>query len=91
MEHESLTKKDVLVMAISAFILVDVTGHHTKSAYKTMMRIQGVKALSAVTGPHDLIAQIEAETIEELNEIVLSRIRGIDGVVKTSTALVLNL
>ncbi len=78
-------------MSISAFILIDVTGNHTKSAYKTIMRIQGVKSLAAVTGPHDLIAQIEAETIEELNDIVLSRIRSIDGVLKTSTALVLNL
>ncbi len=78
-------------MPISGFILIDVTGNHTKSAYKTIMRIQGVKSLAAVTGPHDLIAQIEADTIEELNDIVLSRIRSIDGVIKTSTALVLNL
>ena len=78
-------------MPISAFILIDVTGNHTKSAYKTIMRIQGVKTLAAVTGPHDLIAQIEAATIEELNNIVLSRIRSIDGVLKTSTAIVLNL
>ncbi|GJL50599.1 Lrp/AsnC family transcriptional regulator [Candidatus Nitrospira salsa] len=76
-------------MSISAFILIDVTGNHTKSAYKTIMRIQGVQSLAAVTGAHDLIAQIEAETIEELHDIVLSRIRSIDGVLKTSTALVL--
>ena len=78
-------------MAISAFVLIDVTGNHTKSAYKTLTRIQGVKALYPVTGPHDIIAQIEAETIEELNELVVSRIRGVDGIVKTNTALVLNL
>ncbi len=78
-------------MPVSGFILIDVKGNHTKSAYKTITRIQGVKSLAAVTGPHDLIAQIEAETIEELNDIVLSRIRSIDGVIKTNTALVLNL
>jgi len=78
-------------MAISAFVLIDVTGNHTKSAYKTLTRILGVKSLHAVTGPFDLIAQIEAETIEELNEIVLSRIRSVDGITKTSTALVLKM
>lgn len=78
-------------MPISAFVLIDVTGNHTKSAYKTLTRIQGVKALYPVTGPHDIIAQVEAETIEELNELVVSRIRGVDGIVKTNTALVLNL
>lgn len=78
-------------MAISAFVLIDVTGDHTKSAYKTLTRILGVKSLYAVTGPFDLIAQVEAETIEELNEIVLSRIRSVDGITKTSTALVLKM
>jgi DNA-binding Lrp family transcriptional regulator len=78
-------------MGISAFVLIDVTGNHTKSAYKTLTRIQGVKSLHAVTGPFDLIAQVEAETIEELNEIVLSRIRSVDGITKTSTALVLKM
>ena len=78
-------------MAISAFVLIDVTGNHTKSAYKTLTRIQGVNSLHAVTGPFDLIAQVEAETIEELNDIVLSRIRSVDGVTKTSTALVLKM
>ena len=78
-------------MAISAFVLIDVTGNHTKSAYKTLTRIQGVKSVYAVTGPFDLIAQVEAETIEELNDIVLSRIRSVDGIVKTSTALVLKM
>ena len=78
-------------MAISAFILIDVTGNHTKSAFKTLTRIQGVKTLHAVTGPFDLIAEVEAETIEELNDIVLSRIRSVDGIMKTSTALVLKM
>jgi hypothetical protein len=32
-------------MAISAFVLIDTTGNHTKSAYKTLTRIEGVKAL----------------------------------------------
>jgi DNA-binding Lrp family transcriptional regulator len=78
-------------MAISAFVLIDTTGNHTKSAYKTLTRIQGVKAVYPVTGPHDLIAQIEAETIEELHDTVMAGIRGVDGVTKTNTAIVLNL
>jgi len=78
-------------MAVSAFVLIDVSGDRTKSAYKTIKRIQGVKTLYAVTGPHDLIAQIETETIEGLNELVLSSIRSVDGIVKTNTAIVLNL
>ena len=77
-------------MAVSAFIMVDVEGDHTKSAYKTITRIPLVKKVDAVTGPFDLVVQIEADTLESLNELVLSRIRSVDGVVKTSTAIILN-
>ena len=77
-------------MAISAFVLIDTTGNHTKSAYKTLTRIQGVKAVFPVTGPYDLIAQVDADTIEELNDLVMVRIRGVDGITKTNTAIVLN-
>lgn len=78
-------------MPIEAFVLMETTGNHTKSAYKTLTRIQGVKAIFPVTGPYDLIAQIEADTLEDLNELIMTRIRSVDGVVKTNTAIVLNL
>ena len=76
-------------MSISAFVLIDVRGDHTKSAYKTITRIEGVQTIYAVTGPYDLIVKVEAESIEHLNDLVLSRIRSVDGVIKTSTAIVL--
>ncbi len=72
-------------MAISAFVLIDTTGNHTKTAYKTLTRIQGIKAVYPVTGPYDLIAQVEAETFEELNDLIMVRLRGVDGITKTNT------
>ena len=30
-------------MGVSAFILIEVAGDHTKSAYKTIQRMSGVK------------------------------------------------
>ena len=78
-------------MSISAFVLVDVTGDHTKSAYKTITRMTGVKSVYAVTGNHDLIIFVETESIETLGDLVLSKIRAIDGVTKTMTSLVLNI
>lgn len=76
-------------MSISAFVFVDVVGDHTKSALKTITRIDGVKTVWPVTGPYDLIVQIEAESVEKMNDGILSRIRTVDGVTKTSTAIVL--
>lgn len=78
-------------MSISAVVLVDVTGDHTKSAYKTITRMTGVKAAYAVTGDHDLIIIVETDTIETLGDLILSKIRSIDGVTKTMTSIVLNI
>ncbi|MGH7254748.1 MAG: Lrp/AsnC family transcriptional regulator [Nitrospirales bacterium] len=78
-------------MAVSAFVLIDVTGDHTKSAHKTITRLEGVKSVYTVSGPHDLIVHVEADTMEQLSELILSRIRAVDGVTKTMTAVVLNL
>jgi len=77
-------------MALSAFILIEVAGDHTKSAYKTIQRIAGVKAAYPVSGNYDLIVQVEAENMETLSELLMSKIRAVDGVIKTNTCLVLN-
>lgn len=76
-------------MAVSAFILIDVTGDHTTSAHKTITRIEGVKVVYEISGPHDLLVQAEADSVEALHEYTLSRIRQVDGVTKTLTCFVL--
>jgi DNA-binding Lrp family transcriptional regulator len=77
-------------MALSAFILIEVAGDHTKSAYKTVQRISGVKAAYTVSGNYDLIVQVETENMEELSDLLMSKIRAVDGVIKTNTCIVLN-
>jgi len=78
-------------MALSAFILIEVAGDHTKSAYKTIQRISGVKAAYTVSGNYDLIVQVEAENMESLSSLLLSNILAVDGVTKTNTCFVLNI
>ncbi len=77
-------------MALSAFILIEVAGDHTKSAFKTIQRISGVKAAYTVSGNYDLIVQVEAENLEALSDLLMSKIRAVDGVIKTNTCFVLN-
>jgi DNA-binding Lrp family transcriptional regulator len=77
-------------MSVAAFVLIDVAGDHTKSAFKTITRMEGVKSVYAVTGAHDLIVHVETDTIQNLSELILSKIRSIDGVTKTMTSIVLN-
>ncbi|TLY36204.1 MAG: Lrp/AsnC family transcriptional regulator [Nitrospirae bacterium] len=77
-------------MGISAFILIEVTGDHTKSVFKTIQRMAGVKAAYMVSGSYDLLVQVEADSLEALSDLLLSKIRSVDGVTKTTTCMVLN-
>lgn len=77
-------------MAIEAFVLINVSGDHTKSAYKTITRITGVKEVYAVTGVYDIIAHVESEDINSLSDLIVSKIRAIDGVTRTMTCVTLN-
>jgi DNA-binding Lrp family transcriptional regulator len=76
-------------MAFEAFILINVTGDHTKSAYKTITRMEGVKAAYMVTGVYDMIVHVTAKDLNHLGDVILSNIRAIDGVTQTMTCLVL--
>jgi len=77
-------------MAVQAFVLIDVTGDHTKSAHKTITRIEGVKAVYEISGPYDLIVLTEGESLQLLHEHTIARIRQVDGVTKTLTCFVLD-
>ena len=76
-------------MGFESFIFVNVTGDHTKSAYKTIARIEGVKAVFMVTGIYDIIVQVAARDMAHLGESILPNLRAIDGITRTVTCLVL--
>ena len=74
-------------MALGAFIIVDVVGDHTRSCQQTLSRITGVQKVYTVCGDHDLIVRVEVETLQELRDETLARIRCVEGITKTTTCL----
>jgi DNA-binding Lrp family transcriptional regulator len=77
-------------MAQGAFIFINVSGDHTRSVHTTIQRFAGVKAVYTVTGAYDIIVQVETESFQSLGDLILSKIRAIDGVTQTVTCLVLS-
>ncbi len=59
-----------------------------KEVRDALRRIKGVKAADMVTGRYDVIAIIEEESYENTFKTVLDKIRGIKGITKTETDLV---
>lgn len=74
-------------MATFAYILIEVTADKTKGVLTKLQKVKGVTAVHAVTGPFDIIATIEAKDVKDLGDIVLSKIRTINGIEKTITCV----
>jgi DNA-binding Lrp family transcriptional regulator len=53
--------------------------------------IDGVDAAEDVTGPYDVIVRAEADTMDELGKLVVSRVQMIDGITRTLTCPVVHL
>jgi len=71
-----------------AFIMIDVNPGSELRVQQAVSKLAGVKMVYQVTGEHDMIAFVDAEPYEEF-AVILSTIRGIDGVRDTDSHLVL--
>jgi DNA-binding Lrp family transcriptional regulator len=78
-------------VSTQAFVLIDVMVGRTKDILKALVGMEGVKSAHAVTGPHDIIALVEGENLKSLSDGVLSRIRGVKGVIRTLTCMVIDI
>ncbi len=71
-----------------AFILMETTVGRTREVVTVLSRLQGIKTVDTVTGPYDIIAVIEAETLNEIGDLVTAHIHPIAGISRTVTCLV---
>ena len=74
-------------MAVSAYVLIRVEADKTKGAFETLTKLKEVKTAHTVTGPFDIIILVEAKNLHELGEVILTRIRGAEGVSRTMTCV----
>ncbi len=74
-------------MAAKAFVLIETAVGRTKEVATALRRLKGVKSVDPVTGPYDVIAIIEAETLNDIGDIVTERIHPTPGISRTVTCL----
>jgi len=72
-----------------AFVLMETAVGRTKEVTAGLKQVKGVKSVDTVTGPYDIIAIIEAETLSEIGDIVTQKIHPIGGISRTVTCLAL--
>jgi DNA-binding Lrp family transcriptional regulator len=76
---------------VEAIVLVQVKVGVSSAVAQAVGEMGGVTEAYVVTGPYDIIARVEADSIDELGRMVVSSIQAIDGVSRTLTCPILSL
>ena len=71
-------------MAIG-FVLVHAAPAHEHKVYTKLSKVSEVVEVHPLFGEYDLIVKVEPEDFEKLGDIVVNKIRSIDGVIDTKT------
>ena len=74
-------------MAAKAFVLIETAVGKTKEVVAAIRQLKGVVSVDSVTGPYDVIAIIEGETLNDIGELVTAKIHPIGGISRTVTCL----
>jgi len=78
-------------MAIKAYVLIQTEVGKSAHVSTEVAQLEGVISAVDVTGPYDVIVQLEADSIDDLGKIVVSRMQLTDGITRTLTCPIVNL
>ena len=74
-------------MAAKAFVLIETAVGRNKEVATALEHLKGIKSVDVVTGPYDIIAVIEAASLNDVGDIVTGKIHPIAGISRTVTCL----
>ena len=74
-------------MTAKAFVLIETAVGKTKEVVAKISQLEGVKSVDPVTGPYDVIAIVEAESLNNIGDLVTSKIHPVSGISRTVTCL----
>ncbi|MEM3517031.1 MAG: Lrp/AsnC ligand binding domain-containing protein [Candidatus Bathyarchaeia archaeon] len=72
-----------------AFVLINSEIGAEDEVVKELKKIENVKEAYVVYGVYDIVAKVEAETMDKLKEVVTWKIRRLDKVRSTLTMIVM--
>jgi DNA-binding Lrp family transcriptional regulator len=75
---------------VQAYILIQTDVGRAASVASAIARLEGVAMAEDVTGPYDVIARVEAQTVDELGKLVIAKIQDVEGITRTLTCTVVH-
>ena len=76
-------------MAVKAFVLIETAVGKTKDVVAKIRELEAVRSVDPVTGPYDIIAVIEAKSLNEIGDLVTGTIHPVPGISRTVTCVVI--
>ena len=76
---------------VTAYVLIQAEVGTAGRVASAAAEINGVQQAQPVTGPYDVIIRAEAQSIDDLGRLVVSRVQAINGVTRTLTCPVVHL
>jgi DNA-binding Lrp family transcriptional regulator len=78
-------------MTVTAYVLIQTEVGRAERVAKAARDITGVVTSDNVAGPYDVIVKAEADTLDDLGQLVVSAIQQVDGITRTFTCPIVNL
>jgi DNA-binding Lrp family transcriptional regulator len=72
-----------------AYVLINTEPKHMENVVSTLEKLDAVVEIFPVYGVYDVVAKVQADTMEKLKDIVTWKVRSLDEVRSTITMLVL--
>ena len=74
-------------MKVKAFVLIETAPGKSNAVTAALKQLEGVKSADLVTGPYDVIAIVEGETLNDVGGLVTGKIHSIEGITRTVICL----
>ncbi len=75
---------------VHAYILIQTQVGQSSKVASAIADLPGVTVAEDVTGPYDVIARIEAVSIDELGALVIAKIQNVPYITRTTTCTVVH-
>jgi DNA-binding Lrp family transcriptional regulator len=90
-DNYDATRDEEVTVAVRAYVLIQTEVGKAAAVASKVGEIAGVVLAEDVTGPYDVIVQAEADSVDELGKMVVSRVQLIEGITRTLTCPVVHL
>ena len=75
---------------VQAYILIQTEVGRAASVAHSISELEGVALADDVTGPYDVIARVEADSVDDLGKLVIAKIQDVEGITRTLTCTVVH-